>query len=324
VTVGAGLIVAASCAFLRGGGERHLAFSHGFHVGELELDCFNCHADAFALDHPGMPAPDTCAACHDELDEEKAPERVVSSLFVDEVFAARRAGALEEEVIFSHLRHVESGLECSACHATVERAGAVSAGMGVAMADCTSCHEARGQPAQCTTCHTSIDRGWAPENHHFAWLKNHGSRARAGAMSPATDCSLCHQTSSCSSCHLEQEPESHDTFFRRRGHAVMARIDREQCAVCHQPDSCDRCHSTTRPTSHAGSWSSARNTHCLACHFPQQAEGCVLCHGAGAGHVTGAAKPADHHPAMNCRMCHGLSAPLPHVEKGDDCNACHP
>jgi hypothetical protein len=26
---------------------------------------------------------------------------------------------------------------------------------------------------------------------------------------------------------------------------------------------------------------------------------------------------------MNCRQCHGMTAPLPHVDKGDDCNACH-
>mgnify|MGYP003581543783 CR=1 FL=1 len=38
-----------------------------------------------------------------------------------------------------------------------------------------------------------------------------------------------------------------------------------------------------------------------------------------------APKPAvpPHNAAMDCRACHGVSAPLPHVDNGDDCNTCH-
>jgi hypothetical protein len=40
-------------------------------------------------------------------------------------------------------------------------------------------------------------------------------------------------------------------------------------------------------------------------------------------HSTAAPQPPSHSPGMNCRQCHGISAPLPHVTKGEDCNICH-
>ena len=55
-------------------------------------------------------------------------------------------------------------------------------------------------------------------------------------------CSLCHQPSECTDCHSVELPESHDNFFRRRGHGLIASMDRQSCATCHDSDSCDRCH----------------------------------------------------------------------------------
>jgi hypothetical protein len=33
--------------------------------------------------------------------------------------------------------------------------------------------------------------------------------------------------------------------------------------------------------------------------------------------------PPGHTPGMNCRQCHGLTAPLPHADNGSECARCH-
>jgi hypothetical protein len=102
-------------------------------------------------------------------------------------------------------------------------------------------------------------------------------------------------------------------------------IDRDNCAACHRSDSCDRCHQETLPRNHTGMWGGTVSNHCLTCHFPLQAEACSTCHKATPSHLA-TPKPSvpPHHPAMNCRQCHGVTASLPHAEKGDNCNLCHP
>ena len=78
-----------------------------------------------------------------------------------------------------------------------------------------------------------------------------------------------------------------------------------------------------RPDSHGGNWGGTQSVHCLTCHFPLSGESCAVCHKGTPSHLEAAPKPDWHTPAMNCRQCHGVGQPLPHVDKGDDCNACH-
>jgi hypothetical protein len=148
---------------------------------------------------------------------------------------------------------------------------------------------------------------------------------RADSGKSEDRCSLCHTDASCASCHQDEPPGNHTGQWRHRGHTMAASMDREHCAVCHQGDFCDRCHQETAPRNHRGTWGSTRNTHCLTCHFPlKTSEGCTLCHKDIPSHRKGAAKPGWHNAGMNCRQCHGAGVELPHVDKGDDCNACHP
>ena len=107
-------------------------------------------------------------------------------------------------------------------------------------------------------------------------------------------------------------------------------MDRQGCAVCHEPDSCDRCHAEVLPMNHRGLWGAPQDSHCLSCHFPLQSEGCIVCHKDAASHLLATPLPLNplppippHNPAMNCRQCHGISAPLPHMDKGDECTLCH-
>jgi hypothetical protein len=325
--LGALLALCAGCALLQrigGEGEPRFAFSHEVHVAGEEMDCVSCHENFARSDDPGMPAPDTCAACHDEIDEDQPPERQVASLFEGEVFRAAHAARLDEELVFSHRLHAADPDSCGECHRGIEHNRAIGEAIGVTMARCVECHAQRGVAGECSTCHTLIDEDWAPPSHAQLWQQRHGRAARACPSATADDCGLCHTERTCIACHLEERPASHDPFFVRRGHGLLARMDRASCATCHEPDSCDQCHRDTRPLSHTGSWGGTLSRHCLSCHVPLQAGGCAVCHHGTPSHLAAPPKPAWHTPAMNCRQCHGLSQPLPHVDNGDDCNACHP
>ncbi len=306
------------------GGEARLAFSHEQHVLIEELECVVCHDTAWVSDEPGMPAQETCSICHDVLDDGKPPERQVASLFADGVIAAARVSALDDEVIFRHLRHVSAGVACGDCHRGIERNQRVDVELAPTMRACVDCHVERGQAHGCEICHQSVGMDVAPASHGHNWMRLHGVTVRSGCTRTADNCELCHTESTCTACHLEQPPESHTNYFRRRGHGLLASMDRSSCAACHRSDSCDRCHSETLPASHTGQWGAPLATHCLACHFPLSAEGCSTCHAGSPSHSLGAPKPPDHNAAMNCRQCHGLTAPLPHVDNGSNCNLCHP
>jgi hypothetical protein len=151
----------------------------------------------------------------------------------------------------------------------------------------------------------------------------HGETARARLPGAATDCALCHEESSCTSCHLSEPPRDHTQFWRRRGHAQIAAFDRQSCATCHDSDSCDRCHAEARPASHTARWGGVRNDHCFSCHLPLRAEGCFTCHKQAGSHAQAPPRPSDHFPGMDCRQCHGRTAPLPHADDGTDCTVCH-
>lgn len=300
------------------------AFSHAEHVGEQELECVNCHADAGRLEAPGMPSPDTCAVCHDELDVEKSAERRVAGLFTGESFRAAHALDLDPELRFSHARHVAALKDCALCHDDVVRSRGERPA-AFAMDRCTTCHAERNAPNDCATCHTRLDTTVAPPSHLRDWKRAHGRCVRSGSEATADRCELCHQESSCIECHQVEPPANHTAHWLARGHGLTARTERQDCAACHREDSCASCHAETPPRSHTAAFGAPQSRHCYSCHFPLAESGCGTCHRTSTSHALAAPKPADpvHVSGQDCRQCHGLSAPLPHADNGNDCNACH-
>ena len=272
-----------------------------------------------------MPSQPQCMLCHAELDEQRPPERQVATLFVDGQYQRDPRAALSDELIFSHASHVAAGASCTTCHGALEESDRLGPEVAVSMGECRACHlEQPAPPDQCAVCHTAIGTDWVPPGHELQWRELHGAASRADTGGAHNDCSLCHTESTCSACHREEPPVNHTNHWRRRGHGITASMDRVGCATCHQSDYCNRCHAETEPVSHKGMWGGTKSTHCLSCHFPLSAEeGCGVCHKSTPSHLLATPQPPDHVPGMNCLQCHGLSAPLPHVEKGDDCTLCH-
>lgn len=308
---------------LVGRGEAPLAFSHALHYGEEGLDCVSCHATFDSEEDPGMPVLAQCMLCHEEIDAEKPPERQIATLFDGETYRAQRISALPEEVVFSHPDHALDEELCSSCHEGIEENERLDGRVAVSMDDCSSCHAKLGIASECSTCHSEIDEDHPPSTHAFDWQRVHGRVFRAGSELTANRCDLCHLERDCNDCHFSVQPENHTNYWRRRGHGITARMDRQLCYACHRTDSCDACHRETPPQSHRGMWGSTQNRHCLSCHLSTQENGCSLCHAGTPSHLLAAPQPPDHSPGMNCRQCHGISAPLPHVVNGQDCTICH-
>jgi menaquinone reductase, multiheme cytochrome c subunit len=315
---------AAGCMLIDqlGGGVRRYAFSHAEHVSDDGLACIDCHPGAVDGERPGMPALEVCAECHATLDASKPPELRADALYSDGVFRAAHAGAQSSEIVFPHALHA-AAMACGTCHRGIEHDRDVARLERLSMDECTACHAKEKAPNECSTCHVELRREVEPPSHAADWERHHGQVVRSLGESTGDRCELCHTEAGCLQCHKEREPMSHTLHFRERGHALLASLDRESCAACHTTDTCDRCHREALPRSHMGNWSSSFAGHCLGCHFPLREEGCITCHKSMPGHRS-TPKPPDHTPVMICRQCHGLVAALPHADKGDDCNGCHP
>jgi len=316
---------AAGCALMTVfGTAKPYAFTHRVHAQE-GMECGDCHTNWESADEPGMPGKAGCVLCHEAIDQEKPPERRIDVLFDGEVYKARHVTNLIGDVIFSHQKHATKPIECSACHQGIAENDVVGPSLALDMQACEKCHQQQAVPKgnECKTCHQTLDVTTAPASHDTFWKKQHGPTARMHGEDTADDCSMCHEESSCQQCHANEAPENHSDYFRDRAHGLFARMDRQNCAACHRSDSCDACHQDTRPMSHTGSFGGTTSTHCVSCHLPLQDNECATCHKGTPSHANATPKPAGHVSGMNCRQCHGVGQPLPHVDVGVDCEACH-
>lgn len=325
-----GCFIAQQLGLLVGSGPK---FNHKTHVKDQDLACETCHKDALTADKAGMPSKQKCGQCH-EGEEKKPPEKRAESLFKDGKLITANVTALSEDVIFSHKVHTSAKIACVDCHKGIETSEAITADVRVGMKDCMACHAQKNIAALvsdkaqasdgCALCHKTIRKDAPPPSHAKLWKQSHGAVVRMGEKDvTANNCSLCHNESSCTACHQDEEPASHNSYWRHRGHGVSASIDRDACATCHRTDYCQRCHEETAPRSHTGSWGAPTDNHCLTCHFPLKSEGCLVCHKGTSSHQSATPKPSWHVSSMNCRQCHGNGVELPHVDKGDNCNGCH-
>jgi len=321
------VLLAAACTFLsqldsEPGVPR---FDHSLHAAKTNLSCSSCHRDADSSVDAGMPSIAQCSLCHKDLDQGKPPEEQAAAFFAGDAVVSAHVTDLDEEVRFSHATHAKYQVACNECHGDVAASSAVPATARVTMDACIRCHQQRNaRQDECSTCHERIRADRAPEDHLREWTRRHGGVVRMEGSATAANCTMCHeQERDCTGCHQVEPPGDHTNYWRTRGHGVSVRIDRDRCATCHQTDSCDRCHDETAPRSHTASFGSPLDRHCNGCHLPLSSSGCTTCHKSNPSHAQAAPMPPDHVPGMNCRQCHGLSAPLPHPDKGDSCSACH-
>jgi hypothetical protein len=319
-------LAACGCAALRQmQGDQGLVFNHQLHQS---VECIGCHADVAKGAKAGMPEPDTCADCHDSIDDKKPAERRVATLFdAAGVYKAAKVTPLSSEVIYSHKVHVDGKVACSDCHKGIGSSTEITTAVRLTMDDCMSCHAKAKVANECSTCHSEIRQDARPPSHVMqSWRRFHGQQAAdADRHEPLNRCTLCHTEESCTSCHRTEAPANHTIAWRQQGHGVAVSMDRDSCKTCHQSDFCASCHRTTAPRNHVGQWSGATQTHCVSCHLPVADERCSVCHTDGTpSHAKALPTPATM-IGTDCRSCHGVqpNAKLPHVDNGSNCTYCH-
>ena len=326
LVVGVALALAAvfvtSCMMVETAAPRVIPsrFDHSAHAADRELDCGFCHVP----DREGKmrrPGPQLCTPCHEQLG--LGPESLDVETLFDESGRYRATGVadLGPSMLFDHNAH-QGHAECADCHGDIATSDGIPM-PSIQKDDCMDCHASSGASNECSVCHVAIDRHWQPATHGGLWEREHGAVVRREDDALVNRCELCHVgEQSCDACHRLVQPRSHTNFFRIRGHGILASIDRESCVTCHRPDFCNRCHQVTPPRSHRAGFGSPRNRHCVGCHTPLADSGCATCHKATPSH-RGPGLPPGHHPAMDCRRCHGNGVRLPHPDNGTQCTDCH-
>lgn len=250
--------------------------------------------------------------------------------------------------LFSHRKHLRTGLYCPTCHTTVKLSKqAVDNNLPRLDEICTICHQsvpdvklraslkrevkfAHQSHVQkaiaCTTC------------HHLAAIE---VEARMQLPKMAV-CLSCHkkekQTEPCTDCHTklgspELLPKSHTKQWTF-AHGDDARQDENYCANCHSQSLCQDCHQgdNISPRPHRRNWIythsiAARNgtLECADCHEAANESKCVSCHKSPMG------KPSSHkRVAWIKKHTQEAEANLAacatcHFDMGEDalCRECH-
>ena len=245
-----------------------IRFSHRLHLGEVEAECRDCHADAWTSrvsDDLLLPGHPQCAACHDvEAEGECATchgEGVPGGWL-----------APERELSFDHHLHVgEGAVECARCHAGVTESEAPSLANLPRMETCTTCHAGEQVPSNCETCHRRMESLVPSSHREVDWIEEHRTPVRTGRWE--NDCAACHSESDCQVCHVEPSlqaregtprlilpegrpaPSGTETLALRRVHGLDyvfthptdVRSKVSDCRTCHDPQGfCVECHRSTQ------------------------------------------------------------------------------
>jgi hypothetical protein len=93
-------------------------------------------------------------ACHRAVAQSSPAIRRLSALPEDaRPFPSGNAYQLADFVFFSHAKHVQDGLECSACHGAVLEHASPPVQPARLMKDCMDCHKTHNASLECQVCH---------------------------------------------------------------------------------------------------------------------------------------------------------------------------
>jgi hypothetical protein len=293
-------------------------FDHPKHAA-LFPSCTSCHLISVHEGGGFLPAPTSCAACHDgkiqrtvEWNGAPAPHPV--------------------EMSFVHSEHPKV-TECLSCHG--EPGGKWMSVKRAEPAGCLSCHgvgaDHLAQPdSMCGFCHyplaeasarvttVAVGKYPAPPSHaaaDFGAGGRHAALARAGGQS----CATCHAQDFCAQCHLDAAnvtsiralgtdqralaimvtrsgPASHTRKDFERAHGGEARRSIQSCATCHTQPNCTACHIDL-----------PRGATALSAHDPRPSS------------ASGRHPPPASHLASDWESTHGgLASARP-----QNCSTCH-
>jgi hypothetical protein len=312
---GAYTVTPAECARCHDGVERNevpwrppepaasnLVFDHRLHVGEMEIECADCHGEGMEVERIDQEAcfechgiedhyeaGNDCATCHLPLTE--APGLAVAALPAPESHQ-------DPGFLFAHgAEATADAARCATCHSRDQ---------------CEVCHlnasalapvQALEPDARMAALVAGREGKWPePASHREeGWVFAHGEPAHGA------DCANCHTPPGCRECHGEVDPGGISALFPPReggpagigatgaypprhgpgfdrDHAFAATSGELDCASCHLETECDDCHDAARrPGFHLPNFmarhaaeASARDMDCASCHSNEVF--CRSCH----------------------------------------------
>ncbi|MDE3058045.1 MAG: cytochrome C [Bacteroidota bacterium] len=174
-----------------------IKFSHKKHIVDNGVDCASCHTSAdtsVTSKDDLLPTHTECSTCHEDAVNNNCTYCHVSE--ETEVALEKMPG----EVHFNHKIHISGQkLECTTCHAGLDKVDYASEANMPKMATCSACHNDVKASKECATCHINLQT-LRPVSHTVGnFLKEHGFAARAS--SPDAQCRSCHTEASCAQCH---------------------------------------------------------------------------------------------------------------------------
>lgn len=164
-------------------------FDHRVHVNGLRIDCRFCHASADRGRWAGLPATETCVACHTSAwinSSAFAPVR--ESMEKGQPIQWRRVTQLPDFVYFNHAIHVRKGIGCESCHGRVDQMAAVYQTAPLTMGWCLECHNNPGPSLRPLDAVTKM--GWTPVSHSGARTATLVAEYQIQRL---TNCSTCHR-----------------------------------------------------------------------------------------------------------------------------------
>ncbi len=135
-----------------------IKYSHKIHVGEVGLECTDCHKYAETLQKASIPNIKICADCHGDGALTKSPEekKLINYIKKGKRIPWVQIYKVPDHVYFSHRRHTKiGGIKCTTCHGNVPQLTepAPYQLVKISMQNCINCHTKRKVLNDCINCH---------------------------------------------------------------------------------------------------------------------------------------------------------------------------
>ncbi|MEO8482684.1 MAG: cytochrome c3 family protein [Acidobacteriota bacterium] len=132
-----------------------LPYSHRFHVGDLGLDCADCHTNPGGGKLMTYPPTETCASCHRTNPAgSKSLQLLVTMAGSQKPIPWVRVYQVPDYVFWQHGPHLAAKVACVECHGPVAERDVLSLETDVTtMRGCQRCHEKRQVFTDCGDCH---------------------------------------------------------------------------------------------------------------------------------------------------------------------------
>ena len=149
------LFALAICAFGQPKApDQPIPYSHKVHAGALKLKCAMCHTNPNPGEMMRFPAASTCMQCHSAIETDSLEiQKVAAAAKENRDIKWTRVYQIPSYVSFSHRAHLETGNQCSECHANVAVRGALFKEGDISMGGCMNCHRLKKASIDCTYCH---------------------------------------------------------------------------------------------------------------------------------------------------------------------------